>query len=212
VATHYEVLGVEPDASPAALRAAYLAKARVLHPDRQVGRSRAEVASAQRRMQDVNAAWAVLGDPRARRSYDLSLRPRTAPASPRPASPRPAPRPARPAVVLEDEDDEVTGRALPFLVRVGPIVLLLGVLLTIFVVSAFAAGGGLVDTDSFRSGDEGTPEVGSCIDVRRVEPVDCEMPRAVPVVGVIEPGESCGESAVPIWWEEDEQLCVRPES
>jgi curved DNA-binding protein CbpA len=215
VATHYEVLGVEPGASPAAVRAAYLAKARVLHPDRQVGRSRAEVATAQRRMQDVNAAWSVLGDPRSRRSYDLSLRPPMATSSTasgptaRPAGPARPARPARPPVVL---DDEPGGQALPFLVRVGPVVLLLGILLTIFVMSAFVAGGGLVDPRNYGSVDRDVPEVGSCINLRSANPTDCDLPDALPIEEVVAPPDRCDEGAVPIWWEEDAQLCVRPES
>jgi curved DNA-binding protein CbpA len=211
VPTHYEVLGVAADASATEIRAAYLAKARRLHPDRQVGATAAQVAAAQRSMQDVNAAWTVLSDPRARRDYDRSLRPptTTAPVA-RPTAQ--SARPSRPIVVLDDDDDDA-GPALPFLVRVGPVVLLLGVLLTIFVVTAFAAGTRSVDGPS-RSPDPDTPEVGTCIDVQRLEivPVDCASPVALRVQAVVEPPATCKDELVPVWWEEDEVLCVRPKS
>jgi hypothetical protein len=161
-------------------------------------------------MQDVNAAWTVLSDPRARRDYDRSLRPPTASSS---APARTAAQPSRPMVVLDDDDDDDAGPALPFLVRVGPVVLLLGVLLTIFVVTAFAAGTRSVDGPS-GSPDPGKPEVGSCIDVQRlaIVPVDCGSPVALRVQAIVEPPATCDESLVPVWWEEDEVLCVRPRS
>ncbi|MDQ2651140.1 MAG: J domain-containing protein [Actinomycetota bacterium] len=63
---HYEVLGVAPDASTTEVRQAYLALARTHHPDRPGGDAE--------RMRQVNEAWAVLGDPARRASYDLTLR------------------------------------------------------------------------------------------------------------------------------------------
>jgi hypothetical protein len=70
--THYDVLGVAPDADTAEVRQAYLALARRHHPDRAGGDAL--------RMRTINDAWATLGDPTRRRQYDLVLR-------------RPAPRP-----------------------------------------------------------------------------------------------------------------------
>lgn len=66
--THYEVLGVAESAGPGELRQAYLTKARRHHPDRQSDASRR--AAAEAHMRDINAAWAVLGDPDRRRRYD----------------------------------------------------------------------------------------------------------------------------------------------
>jgi hypothetical protein len=63
--THYDVLGVEPSASAAQLRDAYVALARRHHPDVDGG------DAAQ--MRAVNAAWATLGDPARRASYDRAL-------------------------------------------------------------------------------------------------------------------------------------------
>lgn len=63
--THYEVLGVGPDASAAELRRAYVALARRHHPDAPGG--------DERRMQAVTAAWSVLGNAGRRAAYDLTL-------------------------------------------------------------------------------------------------------------------------------------------
>jgi curved DNA-binding protein CbpA len=103
--THYEVLGVAPSASPAEVRRAYLSLARRYHPDFHGNDTPVAQQEARRRMQEVNAAWHVLGDPARRRAYDLSLR---APAVPRPAGPAGAA--ARYAG--DDEDDaDVDGAA-----------------------------------------------------------------------------------------------------
>ena len=68
---HYRVLQVTRDAEPEVIERAYKALARKYHPDRTPGdRSRAN-----RRMQEVNEAYRVLGDPARRRSYDATLAP-----------------------------------------------------------------------------------------------------------------------------------------
>jgi hypothetical protein len=93
--THYEVLGVAESAGPDELRQAYLSKARRHHPDRQSdagGR-----AAAEERMRDINAAWAVLGDPDRRRRYDAERR-NGAREARRPNAPHPG------FVPLDDED------------------------------------------------------------------------------------------------------------
>jgi curved DNA-binding protein CbpA len=213
--THYEVLGVDPGASVGAVRAAYLDKARELHPDRHAGRAATEIARAERAMQDVNAAWAVLGDPHARRRYDETLRP-DAPAA---AAARPV-RYGRPAVVLDDPDDDLgdgddhMGAPLPFLVRAGPVVLLLGVLLTIFVVTAFAAGSRYGDPRQYGTVGPPAPAVGACVDVRSIDvrEVPCDRPGAVRVETVVAAGEDCARGAVPVEWADERQLCVRPPS
>ncbi|HMQ29049.1 MAG TPA: J domain-containing protein [Acidimicrobiales bacterium] len=114
--THYEVLGVEPTADAATVRRAYLRLARENHPDfhtgDDVGRRRAE-----RRMQQVNEAWSVLGDEEARRAYDRALG--------RPSQPRPGFEPKRgpswhpggagedPTIDPDLEDDEpLTGASV----------------------------------------------------------------------------------------------------
>ncbi len=85
--THYEVLGVAATAPMAEVRAAYVALARIHHPDRSGGDAA--------RMRAVNEAWATLSDPGRRALYDLSLR----------AGSAPAPAAEEPFVVRSDEDD-----------------------------------------------------------------------------------------------------------
>lgn len=93
----YQVLGIGPGADPAEVRRAYVAQARRFHPDAHAGRSPAERAHAERRMRDVNAAWATLSDPARRRRHDAT---RTE-AHPPPVRPRPAGRAWQP---LPDDD------------------------------------------------------------------------------------------------------------
>ena len=70
---HYDVLEVPVDASREDIRRAYHRQARRHHPDTHSGAGREIVAEAHRRMEAVNAAWAVLGDPARRRAYDAEI-------------------------------------------------------------------------------------------------------------------------------------------
>ncbi|HEX2577655.1 MAG TPA: J domain-containing protein [Aquihabitans sp.] len=71
---HYEALGLPFGAGTAEIRKAYLAAARRHHPDFHVGADEATRAHHARRMQVVNEAWAVLGDPASRERYDLTFK------------------------------------------------------------------------------------------------------------------------------------------
>lgn len=64
---HYERLGVDPDASAEAIRRAFRALARQLHPD--VNR-RPDAAA---RFAEIQSAYEVLIDPERRRAYDGEL-------------------------------------------------------------------------------------------------------------------------------------------
>jgi curved DNA-binding protein CbpA len=66
----YAVLGVRRGASAEEVRRAYLALARRHHPDAHAEGGAAARAASERRMQEVNAAWAVLGDPGRRAAFD----------------------------------------------------------------------------------------------------------------------------------------------
>lgn len=83
--SHYDVLGVSPDAKADAIRRAYLRQARRWHPDRPTGDAE--------RMRAVNEAWEVLSDIRSRAAYDRTLA-RSAPRPPGSPSSAGAPRPA----------------------------------------------------------------------------------------------------------------------
>jgi hypothetical protein len=65
-ADHYRTLGVHRHAELAVIEAAYRAMAKGYHPDRNPGDR-----SANTRLQQINAAYAVLSDPKKRRAYDL---------------------------------------------------------------------------------------------------------------------------------------------
>ena len=60
----YKVLQVDPEAEDEVIAAAYRRLARKYHPDTAAG------AEAVGRMQGINAAWEVLGDPRRRAAHD----------------------------------------------------------------------------------------------------------------------------------------------
>jgi hypothetical protein len=72
--THYATLGVSEGAEPDAVRRAYLDMARQLHPDRWIDASPDERVDVERRMQEVNEAWRVLGNPGRRLAYDVERR------------------------------------------------------------------------------------------------------------------------------------------
>jgi hypothetical protein len=215
MATHYEVLGVAPGATAGELRAAYVAKARTLHPDRHAGAAGDERRRVERAMQEVNVAWTVLSDPRARRDYDASLHRRATPTAGRPAGTHVGTaRPAGPPPVVLPDFDGGHGGALPTLVRIAPVVFLLGVLGAIFVFTAFATGRRSVDAPPRSDTVEiGTPLVGSCVAiVQTVIEVSCDNPHALRVERHAPPGDDCRGGTVPLRWGDETTLCVRPPS
>jgi hypothetical protein len=95
VATHYELLGVAPDADAEEIQRAYRLLALRLHPDVAPDADPSAMAA-------INGAWAVLSDPARRRAYDAGLgRPEPPPTA------RPAPEAGwRPLDDDEGEDPE----------------------------------------------------------------------------------------------------------
>lgn len=69
---HYEALGVARTEGADVIRRAYLALAREFHPDFHADAPEPVRRENARRMQEVNDAWAVLGDAAARSAYDRS--------------------------------------------------------------------------------------------------------------------------------------------
>jgi molecular chaperone DnaJ len=90
VATYYELLGVEPDATPEELQRAYRLLARRHHPDVAPDADKGAMAA-------INGAWAVLSDPVRRRNYDAGLDRPEPPA-------RPSPPPGSDWQPLDDDD------------------------------------------------------------------------------------------------------------
>jgi molecular chaperone DnaJ len=93
IATHYETLGVRPDATAAEIRAAYLTRARQQHPD-----VSGPVAATSAAMVELNHAYQVLRRDHTRAEYDRQLG--------RPTSPRTA-EPADPPYGFDDEGEPI---------------------------------------------------------------------------------------------------------
>jgi curved DNA-binding protein CbpA len=110
---HYRPLGIGPGATAAEVRRAYLAQARRHHPDRHLA-STAEVREEhERAMRAANAAWAVLGDPAARRRFDAARAEAAAADTPRGAA-RGGPSAARAREARWAAEDEAKARWRPF--------------------------------------------------------------------------------------------------
>lgn len=66
----YNVLGLNKDCSADDIKKAYRKLALKYHPDRQQGKSDAEKKEAERKMAEVNSAYAILSNPEKRSQYD----------------------------------------------------------------------------------------------------------------------------------------------
>lgn len=125
-ASHYDTLGLTPSSTHEEVRQAYIDHALRHHPDRQDGRDLAGRAEAERRMQEANAAWAVLGNREARAAYDAELGLVTGPEDPAGGwDPLAAATPAGVRTTFR---------------RFAPILILLALLAAIFVFTAYAGG------------------------------------------------------------------------
>jgi uncharacterized RDD family membrane protein YckC/DnaJ-domain-containing protein 1 len=71
--THYELLGVEPDASKEEIRSAYRERLDALRDQVEKGRSDQARNGARDETARLNAAWQVLSDPFQRQRYDASI-------------------------------------------------------------------------------------------------------------------------------------------
>src|SRR5678815_6187268 len=74
--THYHTLGIPTNATTERVKQTYRALVKKFHPDLFPSESTAQ-AEAQRRIRDVNVAYAVLSHPEKRESYDARLNIRT---------------------------------------------------------------------------------------------------------------------------------------
>ncbi len=126
---YYATLGVAANADHEAIRAAYIERARRLHPD--AGSSGTiEAARNERDLQLLNEAWNVLKDPDRRAAYDHERAPPD----------EPAPFDEHSDVEPESQDMEVTP-AVAMLLRFGPALALGFVLFVLLVFTAVARSG-----------------------------------------------------------------------
>ncbi len=211
--SHYETLGVAPTADAPSLRAAYLAKARVHHPDRHVDSPPLTRERAARTMREVNAAWSVLSDPEARRRYDGTIAAtrarvteQTRPPTGR-AAPPPTGRAAAPAATARSHGDteDLLGRGL----RLVPAAALLFLLLGIVIFTAFAAAGG--DDAPTTTVAPGTLAAGMCLRVDRVlTVVDCRDQHDAIVASVVGIGRGCSVDTAVFTLDAQRVACLRP--
>ncbi len=195
--THYEVLGVAPDADTEAIRRAYVVVAKANHPDRRQRDDPPRRARAEERMRAANAAWHVLRDPQRRAEYDQSLRSpgkghatTASPPSPAPTgASRVGSRPAPPSGVVVP-----AGHAT--LWRYAPIVVVLAVLVGLLVFSAYATSKDAATSPGTQA-RVATPEVGDCVLVAALSggqapvPVSCGTQGAYQVRSTVATPRPC---------------------
>jgi DnaJ-class molecular chaperone len=70
--THYETLGIPQDASAERVKASYRSLVKIYHPDTLTQGTTAH-AEAEKRIREINVAYAVLANTRSRASYDTKL-------------------------------------------------------------------------------------------------------------------------------------------
>jgi DnaJ domain len=189
--SHYEVLGVPVAASHDDVRRAYIERAREAHPDRHIDASSAVRADNERRMQQVNEAWRVLGNPRRRRRYDLERAPQRT---------HDGRFISRADGTMATDGDRDAGRFEPFenvgevdgttrLIRGLPWMLLVVVLFAIFVFTAYAATGG------GKSHPVPSNNLGRCVAVDAsagtVTPAPCGTPGARLVIAEVDSNQAC---------------------
>jgi hypothetical protein len=205
--THYEVLGVAPDATHHEIRAAYRERARRLHPD--VGGSPAGTGDEDE-IRSANEAWRILRDPEARTAYDRELS--------RDSSPPVEATVGAPLTVDDEPEGEATtplfttdSLVVALLARGWPVVVL-AIVVAVFVFTAYATNtddGNEPPTDG--AGAETEWQVGDCLD-RLPEPteVSCAGSHDAVVAAVLTDDETCAANAG--WFEADitgpSRLCI----
>ena len=220
MATHYEILGVAPDADTETVRRAYVAVAKANHPDRRQSDDEARRARADERIRAANAAWHVLRDPERRADYDRSLRPRSSGGAGSPTgSARSAARSGPPrSGVVGARPAPPSGVVVPAahagFWRFAPLVVLLAVLAIVLVVSAYATSGG--SGSSSTVAPELVPAVGDCVLVvspgGRVAPVrvSCGTQGSAVVTAVVDTPRPCpGDTQAVALADAKTTLCLR---
>ena len=217
MATHYEVLGVDPGADNETIRRAYVMVAKATHPDRRRSDDPERVARAEEHIRLANAAWNVLRDPARRAEYDHSLRrePEVTSSAP-PASTGTGPGDGGSA----DRPVPPSGHAVPAgqagVWRFAPIVVVLVVLLGILVVSAYATSRDATGpTDTLARSQ--VPAVDECVLVaflaggRAPVPVTCGTQGSYRVLSIVDTPRPCpsGSEQLPLS-DQKTTLCLVP--
>ena len=70
IVNYYELLGINPQAGPEAIKRAYYDQLKIWHPDKNAGR----LAEAEEITKTLNQAYGILSDPEQRKQYDRMLR------------------------------------------------------------------------------------------------------------------------------------------
>jgi hypothetical protein len=216
---------VRADASHDEIKRAYVERALRYHPDRHASSPPAEREAAAFRMQEINAAWEVLRNPARRAAYDASLRgdrpvwERAGGGTPR--APRTTTIRAGEAPVFTAPGFEVPAAHAPLL-RFGPIVVLMLVLVAVLVFTAYANRGDEVATpDSGVALEAGAERVrfepGTCVLIMsvggRLLPVpagSCDQLGAQQITAVTDLGRPCPEGSSPFEVASEKlRLCLR---
>jgi uncharacterized RDD family membrane protein YckC/DnaJ-domain-containing protein 1 len=110
--THYELLGVEPDATKEEIRSAYRQRLEDLRAQVEKGRSDQARNGAREETARLNAAWQVLSDPFQRQRYDAGLSDGTSPdlEDETEEEEEAAPVPARRRGLFEPRERDAKGR------------------------------------------------------------------------------------------------------
>ncbi len=184
--TLYEILGVSNRASQDELRHAYRERARVLPPDHQQARGTGSSDALGADMRELNAAWRVLRDPAGRAAYDRSL---AAASAAREAVDWSTSGNWADADLDDDLDRPFRGRPaepgdlVVALVRALPWIVIVVVLGSIFVFTAFAGHHG-TDTTS--------PVLGDCVrSTASLEVVACSEVDALQVRDITQQTSEC---------------------
>jgi hypothetical protein len=192
--THYEVLGVAPDASHDEVKRAYTDLALRYHPDRNTFTDDESRELAEYRMREINDAWAVLRNPATRAAYDAALRGERRPRlGERPAAP------AKPTAAEQAPFPNATGDAADAAppLRLGPVIFGV-VLIACLLLVAFVAGVPRSSSENeMRVETRERFAVGSCVLVAPSEvgllPVEvpCSTPDASRVVSRVDFPRPC---------------------
>ncbi len=205
--THYDTLGVRPSAKHDDIRRAYLDAARAYHPDKFVNEPADKSSDAENAMRKVNEAWRVLGDESRRASYDESLRPgsehRTAsrgyPDSIRTEDgiTRIDPRLLDPTFLTNRRTTQVEelDKQHSSILRVIPVLAFFGLLIGIFVFTAYANGSSsTAPAETTVPGPSIGVDAGVCVRIQEgpsLIEVPCTGVIDGRVLGAYEPGGRC---------------------